>query len=142
MNRGQWTKAHALELRRLRLGWPEKLERFSVSSVITTATILPTEAWRSRYFACMVYPTDEPGVLRVSVNRCEIDMGKRDWTGGITWDELMRVKREIGRGNCHAVEVLPRDSDVVDVANMRHFWVFVDDDKAPSFIWRGSGLAG
>jgi hypothetical protein len=44
--------------------------------------------------------------------------------GNISWDDLQRIKREIGRGEMYAVEVYPRDADLVNVANMRHLWLF------------------
>ena len=43
---------------------------------------------------------------------------------GITWDELQGLKRSIGRGEQYALEVYPRDSDIVNIANMRHLWLF------------------
>lgn len=42
---------------------------------------------------------------------------------GITWDDLQWLKAAVGFGDREAVEVFPRDCDVVNVANMRHLWV-------------------
>lgn len=78
--------------------------------------------WRSRDFLVQVFlePND---VLRLSVNRTAVDMATGRWVEGITWDELQSVKREAGYGARDAVEVYPSDSDVVNVANMRHLWI-------------------
>ena len=35
----------------------------------------------------------------------------------------MQVKREIGFGDWYALEIFPRDGDIVNVANMRHLWM-------------------
>ncbi|WP_308585043.1 hypothetical protein [uncultured Desulfovibrio sp.] len=79
------------------------------------------EVWKSNRFLAQVF-SDAGGALRVSVNT--IVAGKSGkWVDGITWEQLMDIKRQIGRGDEYAVEVLPRDNDIVNVANMRHFWI-------------------
>lgn len=88
------------------------------------------EVWRSNKFLAQVFAEGE--VLRVSVSRVVLSSGVR-WQDGISWDELQQVKREIGRGDKWAVELYPADSDLVNVANMRHLWLLSD---APTFAWR------
>lgn len=79
------------------------------------------EVWRSRYFLVQVY--DRGGdIVRMTVNRTDRTDG--DWTAGIKWDDLQRCKREIGRGRLEGFEIYPADHEVVDVANMRHIWIF------------------
>ncbi len=78
------------------------------------------EVWRSRYFLVQVF-NEGDGVFRVSVNRVQVRDGS--WADNITWDELMEIKRQIGRADAYAVEVLPPDRDIVNVAPMRHFWI-------------------
>lgn len=85
----------------------------------------PFEVWRSRDFLVQVFTAPAEGVERLSVCRTVID-GQR-WTDGIAWDDLQRLKSECGRGDRDAVEIFPRDRDVVNVANMRHLWVFPDE---------------
>lgn len=68
---------------------------------------------------------------RLSVLR--VTTQKDDWADEITWDQLQRVKRECGFGEVDAVEVYPRDSDVVNVANIRHLWLM---DEPVAFAWR------
>lgn len=58
----------------------------------------------------------------MTVNRTMINRA-REWLEGISWDELMELKRYIGFGESYAVEVFPRDSDIVNVAAMRHLWI-------------------
>jgi hypothetical protein len=87
----------------------------------------PIEVWVSREFLVQVYaprPTEgQLPVCRLSI--CRVTAGSDGrWEDGISWDELQRAKREIGRGDAYAVEVYPRDRDVVNVANLRHLWLF------------------
>ena len=58
---------------------------------------------------------------------------RRDGRGGITWDDLHWIK-EILYPTREAVELYPREEDLVDVANMRHLWVL------PPFAWMPHGL--
>jgi len=62
------------------------------------------------------------GVQRISVNRTTARPDGR-WDDGLTWDEMQDIKRQIGMGDQYAIEVYPRDRDVVNVSNMRHLWV-------------------
>lgn len=95
--------------------------------------IPPVEIWRSRHFLVQVYDHG-PHMERLSVNKTDIDLRTRRWSDRITWDELMEVKRQVGRGDKDAVEAYPADEDIVNVANMRHLFVF-KEHKA-SFFWR------
>jgi hypothetical protein len=90
------------------------------------------EVWRSQSYLVQVFDK-ENGAWRVSVNRTELDSNGH-YKDGLTWEELMEIKRQIGHGHSWAVEILPADSQIVNVANMRHFWLL---DVAPSFAWRG-----
>lgn len=84
----------------------------------------------SRDFLAQVFV--EEGVLRLTVSRTKMRPDGR-WEDGITWDELMQVKREAGYGNVFAVEIYPADASVVNVANMRHLWLL---PEAPPFAWK------
>lgn len=90
----------------------------------------PVEAWRSQDFLVQVF-VECDGIERLSV--CRTSHNGQRWEDEITWDELQRLKAECGRGNRYAVEVYPADSDVVNVANMRHLWVLL---SAPPFAWK------
>lgn len=84
-----------------------------------------THVWQSRKFLVQMFDEDcFQGIdtRRISVARVTMkDDG--NWNENITWEELMQVKREIGFGHWYAVEVYPRDDDIVNVANMRHLWL-------------------
>lgn len=93
--------------------------------------------WASRDFLCVVATLDaHPGVLWLSINRTRRALGR--WRDGISWDELMQVKRECGYGEAFAVECYPEDSQVVNVANLRH--LFVMPERLP-FAWKNAAEA-
>lgn len=93
----------------------------------------PLEMWRSRTFLAQIF-REPSGHLRVTVNRCELaDQGA--WRADITWDELQKIKRDIGLGDHWAVEVYPPDAEIVNVGNMRHLWLLRDE---PSFGWKSA----
>lgn len=60
------------------------------------------------------------GYQRMSI--CRTAHNGSTWVDQVTWDELMQLKRECGRGDVDAVEVFPADQDIVNVANMRHLF--------------------
>lgn len=80
----------------------------------------------------LVQIASENGTTRITVNRVEID-DNGDWLQGISWDDLMTIKRLVGYGDFDAVEVYPRDKDIVNVANMRHLFIL---NESLDFIWR------
>jgi hypothetical protein len=102
---------------------PEKLTPVPPDEFPPLASV-PDQAWLSRYYLVQLYheanPT-YPGLIRLSICRTK-RIGSR-WQDGLTWDELQSIKREVGYGDCYAVEVYPRDADLIDVANIRHLWV-------------------
>ena len=92
------------------------------------------EVWRSRHYLCQVFYVSEE-VERLSINSSTIDTYNRRWRDGLTWDELSKVKEEVGRGDLDAIEFYPRTQHIVDVANIRHLWVFKKDMHF-DFMWR------
>jgi hypothetical protein len=92
----------------------------------------PFEVWRSRNYLVQAF-NEAAGTVRLSVCRTKLD-GNR-WQDGIAWEELQEIKADVGYADFDAVEVFPRQSDVVNVANMRHLWVM--PDPVP-FAWRKS----
>lgn len=88
--------------------------------------VIPIQAWESKDFCVLQYDEglfngDE--MYRLSICRTTLrDDGK--WEENISWDELMRCKNEVGFGDWYGVEIYPRDKDIVNVANMRHLWIF------------------
>lgn len=92
--------------------------------------------WRSRDFLVQEYAEREPVLVRLSVLRTTLDPKAGRWVDGITWDELQRIKAEVGYGDHDALELYPIESDVVNVANLRHLWVM--REPVP-FGWRRKG---
>lgn len=106
--------------------WPKMPAHFISAPLIR-------HVWRSRDFLVQIFDEGE-GRLRLSVNRTEPT--ETGWAEGITWDDLQRLKREAGYADYPAVEVYPPDGDIVNVANMRHLWVFTKDFPASIPMWR------
>lgn len=52
-----------------------------------------------------------------------IKVTKVDGSDGIPWDHLQIIKNEVAGEEATAIEVYPRESDLVNEANMRHLWV-------------------
>jgi hypothetical protein len=57
---------------------------------------------------------------------------RQRFVDGIAWEDLQRLKAEIGKGDYCAVEIYPRDRDLVNVANMRHLWLL---PEVPGYCW-------
>lgn len=47
-----------------------------------------------------------------------------DGSGEITWSEKMRIKNELFGENRFAIEVFPKQKNLVDVMDVYHLWVF------------------
>ena len=96
----------------------------------------PMKVFRSRLFIVQLFQEDK-GLLRISVNRAEVEScpeppGWR-FRDGISWDQLQKIKNDIGFKDSDALEIYPSQIDEVNVANMRHLWVC----PAPIlFAWR------
>lgn len=85
------------------------------------------KAWRSKRYVVQLFDEIEmkPGLLRLSICRVQRNHDG-NWKDGLTWDELQNIKRELGYGNVYAVEVYPRDRDIIAVANFRHLWLLAE----------------
>lgn len=90
----------------------------------------PIEVWRSKEYLLQVFH-EADGIERMTV--CRTSVSGNSWKDNIPWDDLQRLKRECGRANFDAVEVYPRDCDIVNVASMRH--IFILPGLVP-FAWR------
>jgi hypothetical protein len=92
----------------------------------------PEACFRNRSFFVMLFMDDSDGTpyLRMSVNRTELD-NDGGFKGGMTWDELMAVKRGIGFADLWMTEVYPPDEDIVNVANIRHLFLV----NQPPYAW-------
>lgn len=99
---------------------PQPIEAFQA---LTSETVLG--AWLSPEFFVVAYR--EEGAMRLAVNRTTLCDGR--FIDGITWDELMQVKRECGFGQKDAVEFYPADDAIVNTQNIRHLYIF--EEKLP-----------
>jgi len=111
--------------------WPEKLKQVPEESWPTSKPKSLIEVWRSRGFLVQIY--QEVNVKRMSVCRTAVKTDGK-WAEEITWVELQELKSQCGYGKKTATEVYPPDSDVVNVANMRHLWIL---DEPPHYMWKG-----
>ena len=98
---------------------------------------VPLKVWRSRDYLAVLYEQRADGRRRLTVNSVRRTVNRKrksgtDWRDGITWDELQRVKNETLGPDVWCVEVYPPESEVVDVANMRHLWP-LDEPPATRF---------
>lgn len=85
------------------------------------------QVWRSKRFLVQIYKTSLPfpEYARISVQRVEDaafrqDKGKH---APISWDDLQAIKSQVQRGEDLAIEIYPPDSEIVNVASMRHLWL-------------------
>ena len=79
------------------------------------------EVMISRKYLVQIF-NEQNGTIRISCNRTSLDQFG-NWEENLSWDELMEIKRQAGYGDRYAVEVLPGDADIVNVANLRHIWI-------------------
>lgn len=108
--------------------WPEELSLVPQQNWPPAAVGVVSAFWRSRHYFVQRYeerPVNGNPCFRLSINRVAMGADGR-WVDGLSWDELMRCKRECGYGELYAVEVYPRDSDIENDANMRHLWVLLE----------------
>lgn len=85
------------------------------------------EVWQNSAFLVQVFD-EGMGVVRITVNRTKMKAAGK-WRDGISWDELMNIKRLVGFGGHFAVECYPEDANIVNVSNMRHLFVM------PERLW-------
>lgn len=71
--------------------------------------------WASREFSAALFL--QSGYRRLSIARAD------DVQRPLSWEELMQVKRDCGFGDCDALEVYPRDSDIFNTGNVRHLYL-------------------
>lgn len=114
--------------------WPVTLVQVPREQWPASAAPNLLELWRSRRFLVQVYDesTETESFRRLSVQRTALGEDGH-WVAGLSWDDLQQIKRECGYGAHDAVEIYPPDVDVVNVANIRHLWVFMEPFR---LTWR------
>lgn len=117
-----------VELAQYNRTFPETMQE---QPVPTATGRPPRRAWRSRRFIALLF--QEPHKpLRLSVCRAMLNEAGQ-YEDAVTWDDLQAVKSQCGFGAVDAVEIYPRDADVVNVANMRHLWLL---PEGCPYTWR------
>ncbi len=96
-----------------------------------SSSVERTGVWRSRKYLVQLF-AEPDGIYRMTVCRVTVGQGNR-WNDDIAWDELQKIKHDIGCGDKWAVEIYPPDEHVVNVANMRHLWL---QQRDLAFGWR------
>lgn len=91
---------------------------------------LRIQVWLSRDYLVQVFQ-EGAAIYRLSV--CSTTPTAESWADGLSWDDLMEIKRQCGFASQAAVELYPNDSNIVNVSNMRHLWVL---PELPEFMWR------
>lgn len=122
------TREQRRQLERDNAKLPTVLQPFPIESKVDG----PMQAWRSRDYLVQIYAAPAPAVVRLSMHRTTLGADGR-WLDGIPWEELQRLKGECGYADFDAIEIHPKQRDVVNVANIRHLWVMQDPIE---FAWR------
>lgn len=117
-NKRKLSKAQEIAMREHIKTLPDELTL--VYDYIPTDLAMPARVWQSKKYLVQAY-SESNGIVRLSINRTTRHAG--NWNDKLTWDELQDIKRDVGFGDFMAVEIYPRDKDIVNVANMRHLWV-------------------
>ena len=87
--------------------------------------------WRNNRYLVQVYAQNDC-LVRLSICQAKLNADGSRWLDGLTWEDLQWVKNSVGFANNCAVEIFPPKKDVVDVANMRHLFVF---EKPLACMW-------
>lgn len=96
----------------------------------------PMRVWRSRQFLVVLW-LEKTGFTRLTCQRSKVNPDG-SWVEGISWDDMQRLKSEAGFGHLWAVECFPPDSEVVNVANLRHMFLL---NEPPAFGWHKKATA-
>ena len=121
----------ARELAKTSAKFPKHLVEVGLQNIGATPPPGLIKVFRSREYLVQVFEEPAPCVCRLTVNRTKLDGS--NWQADIGWEDLQRLKNEAGYHGRDAVEVFPRQNDVVNVANMRHIFVMAEP---LSFAWR------
>lgn len=72
-------------------------------------------AWEDEKFRVGLFTFQ--GIFRLSIWR------KDGSAEALSWEEIQKVKSDVGFGGVEAIEVYPRDDQVVNTANARHLYL-------------------
>lgn len=91
------------------------------------------QAVRNKDFLVQIFK--EKHATRLSINKTKLNKDGSAWEDGILWDDIQRIKRNLGYGDSCAIELYPPEKEVVNVANIRHIFIV---ENAPEFMWKRS----
>lgn len=106
---------------------PEKLTRMDDNDPMMPYSSHPEDrigVWRNKKFSVILWKV--PAGEKMTISRNEWDSKTRRYEDGITWDEIQEIKRELGYGERTGVEFFPPDSELINIANVRHIWFLPD----------------
>lgn len=75
-------------------------------------------AWESEEFKAGLFTFQ--GYMRLSIWPLE------ETSSPVSWEALQKVKSDCGFGNFEAIEIYPRDGQVVNTANARHLYLVAE----------------
>lgn len=81
--------------------------------------------YRSKKYTVIVW--NVPAGKKLSIQRNEWDSHTNRYRDNISWDEIQEIKRQCGFGEQNAIEFYPPDSEVINIANVRHIWILPDE---------------
>lgn len=80
----------------------------------------------------MAWRNDQYSVQRIERHGLEVLMIRRhDGGKHFPWPHLQAIKDELAGKNREAVQVFPRQRDIVDAANMAHLWLVPEGEQLP-----------
>lgn len=122
-----------LRAKKHRLQYPQELTEVNPEEYRDfNHPLIPNRVFISRKWLVQIFIRSD-AVIRLSVNSTKRHNNR--WVDGISWDELMEIKRQCGYGDRFAVEVYPEDNHVINVANLRHLWIL---PQRLDFAWEKS----
>ncbi len=115
--------------------WPDYLVEINPAKVAPIAskqskTLL--RAFRSNRFLVQEY--EEGQFIRLSITRNQVDLVERRFIDGITWDDIQEIKEQCGYSKHCAIEIFPPDELIVNVANVRHIWIYKEGEHP--MMWK------
>lgn len=108
-----WTEKPSPKDLKYGSGWLRELNRVYVAN--------------DQSYCVMTRDIDTP--IGKVTHACIRNQGSKEtnWNGtDITWSEKQRIKNEIFGEDSVAIEVFPKESELVDCANMYHLWILHD----------------
>jgi hypothetical protein len=88
-------------------------------------------AFRNCFFLVQEF-NEQNDIVRLSIQRTRLN-SKGGWLDGITWDEIQKIKDDIGYHDKCAVEIYPPKDSIVNVANIRHIFIL---PEPPKYMWK------